>query len=229
MFKIFKKFGTDQKDSYLRAGIVLTGLIALLVLGRVYTLLESGAGANIAAVAVISLVVLAFIVFGMGIAAGGVTEWMVRTHRFVFGRPVEPGSFMEKFLMFWGEEEAWPGEPVKQISLDLASKTVPQDFPPGTTMQDTEDWLSHINGRPSHGKKSSYPDEIRFRAVRDWRILQANGTSLTVHEFLEERFGTVQTKNKSVQRVPSSTFYGWWPAFDENLAQFLDERKKKRK
>ena len=228
MSQMFRKFDPHQKDFYLRAGIVLTGLIVLLVLGRVYILLESGVGANVAAVAVVGLVVLGFIVFGMGIAAGGATEWMVHAHRFIFGKPVEPGSFMEKFLIFWGQGEAGPLAPVKQVSLDLSSKTVPEDFPSGTTMQDTEDWLSHINGRPSRGKKSAYPDEMRFRAIRDWRILQANGTSLTVNEFLAERFGTVQAKNKSVQRVPSSTFYGWWPAFDENLTQFMEERQRKR-
>ena len=228
MFQMFRKFDPHQKDPYLRAGIVFMGLIALLVLGRVYILLESGAGEGIATTAVISLMGLAFIIFGMGVAAGGAIEWMTHTHRFIFRKPVEPGSFMEKFLMYWGKGESWSISPVKQVSLDLSSKTVPGDFPSGTTMQDTEDWLSHINGRPSRGKKSAYSDDVRFRAVRDWRILQANGTSLTVNEFLAERFGTVQTKNKSMQRVPSSTFYGWWPAFDEDLAQFMEERQRKR-
>lgn len=211
------------------AGLLIKSLLAVLVIGRVYSLVESDSGSSAATVAVVILTLLGVVIFSLGILTGAFTEWMVRGKCLLFKTPEESGSLTAGFVRIWGQEKPQPSREVKPISPALAALKVPDDFPAGTTMQDTEDWLTYINGRPSKGKKSKYPDSERFRAVRDWRIMQANGTSVTVQEFLEGRFGTKRRGDQAAQHVPHSTFYGWWPIFDEELAQFMEDRLSKRK
>lgn len=230
MTKIFPDPKANRRALLLIAGLLFKGVIVLLVIWRLHALVQTAAGDAAAAALVVILVIAGAIIFFIGLASGGITEWMVRNRLFVFREPAQTGSWMEKFLRFWGQAEP-PDVTIQapKISDELAIQKMPDDFPAGTTAQDTEDWLAYINGRPSKGKKSKYSDEQRFRAIRDWRIMQANGTSVTVNEFLEGRFGTGKKGDQAAQRVPSSTFYGWWPTFDEELAAFMDERLKKRK
>jgi len=230
MTKIFPDPKANRRALLLIAGLLFKSVIILLVIWRLHALVKTAAGDAAATAMVAILVIVGAIIFFIGLASGGITEWMVRNRLFLFRKPATAGSWMEKFLHFWGQAEP-PDVTIQapQISDELARQKMPADFPAGTTAQDTEDWLAYINGRPSKGKKSKYSDEQRFRAIRDWRIMQANGTSVTVNEFLEERFGTGKKGDQSAQRVPSSTFYGWGPAFDEELAAFMDERQRKRR
>jgi hypothetical protein len=230
MTKIFPDPESNRRLLLLIAGLLFKSVIVLLVIWRLHGLVKAAAGDAAATAMVAVLVIVGAIIFFIGLASGGITEWMVRNRLFVFKKPAQNGSWVEKFLHFWGQAEP-PDANIQapKISDELAMQKMPADFPAGATAQDTEDWLAYINGRPSKGKKSKYSDEQRFRAIRDWRIMQANGTSVTVNEFLEERFGTGKKGDQAAQRVPSSTFYGWWATFDEELAAFMDERQRKRK
>jgi hypothetical protein len=223
MSNFFDKPNYSQRDAFLIAGIILKVVIALLVMARIYVLVETDAGPGLAAGVLTVIFVVSAIIFSFGLFAGSLTEWMVRSRSFLFKKPARPGSSMDKFLKFWGQDTQ-PDFVMQgnKISNELAALKIPDDFPAGTTMQDTEDWLAHINGRPSKGKKSKYSDAERFRAIRDWRIMQANGTSVTAQEFLEGRFGTGRRGEQAAQHVPHSTFYGWWADFDEELAKFMD-------
>jgi hypothetical protein len=222
---------SNRRSLYLIAGLFLKGVIVIFVIWRIHELVKAAFGDAAAIAIVVILVIVGAIIFFIGLLSGSITEWMVRNRLFLFRASAPTGSWLEKFLRFWGQQTPPDVTTIQtpQISDELAQQKMPAGFPAGTTAQDTEDWLAYINGRPSKGKKSRYSDEQRFRAIRDWRIMQANGTSVTVQEFLEERFGTRQKGNKAAQRVPSSTFYGWWPTFDEQLAAFMDERQRKRK
>ena len=89
-------------------------------------------------------------------------------------------------------------------------------------MTDVEELLAIVKTRKRRGKKSQYPDEVRFRAVRDWMILQANGTSLTLQQFLEERFGVAAETGMPL--VPNPTFYGWRTQFIKELETYRDKK-----
>ena len=84
-------------------------------------------------------------------------------------------------------------------------------------MKDVEEMLVIVGTRKRRGKKSQYPDDVRFRAVRDWIVLQANGTSLTLQQFLEERFGVANETGMPL--VPNQTFYGWRRHFIKELEE----------
>lgn len=230
MSNFFNDPNFSQRNTYLTAGVIVKFVIAILVMARIYVLVETDAGAGLSTGVLAVILVISAIIFVIGLFIGSLTEWMVRSRNFLFKKPAQPGSLMDKFLKFWGQETR-PDFIMKdnKISDEMAALKIPDDFPAGTTMQDTEDWLAYINGRPSKGKKSKYSDAERFRAVRDWRIMQANGTSVTAQEFLEGRFGTKQRGEQAAQHVPHSTFYGWWADFDEELAKFMDGRLQSRR
>jgi hypothetical protein len=74
------------------------------------------------------------------------------------------------------------------------------------------------------GKKSLHSDEVQFRAVRDWMTMQSHGTSVTLQQFLEERFGVAPETGMAL--VPNQTFYGWRKKFLEELEKHKQDQSK---
>ena len=91
-------------------------------------------------------------------------------------------------------------------------------------MTDVEELLVITGQRRRGGKKSLHPDEVQFRAVRDWMIMQAHGTSVTLQQFLEGRFGTAPETGMPL--VPNQTFYGWRKKFLEELKKYKQAQSK---
>ena len=98
-----------------------------------------------------------------------------------------------------------------------------EPWPDEFTLTDIEELLEAIASGKGRGRKSYTADESRFRAVRDWSILQMRGTSTTLQDFLNERFGYHPDGSPM---VPTSTFYGWRRKFIEELQEYKDTKKK---
>lgn len=130
-----------------------------------------------------------------------------------------PGSLLEKIVKFW--ERLVPPYDVRPIlnapsdaitEADLQANWV-QEFTP----DDVDEMLSFILNKKGGGRKSDVPDETRFRAVRDWILMQMKGTSVRLQDFLDERFGY---HANGEPMVPRDTFYGWYKKFKKMLIEY---------
>ena len=130
-----------------------------------------------------------------------------------------PGSLLEKIVKFW--ERLVPPYDVRPI-LDSPTETVTeadmqanwvQEFTPA----DVDEMLTFILNKKGGGRKSDVPDEKRFRAVRDWILMQMKGTSVRLQDFLDERFGY---HSNGEPMVPRDTFYGWYKKFKKMLTEY---------
>lgn len=155
---------------------------------------------------------LFFALIGMGL--GGLFELLVRKQILVFNKPPRPGSLPDLMLKAWGHKI--------EFLEEQSAETNKTQLPQGVTMNDVEELLVIVGTRKRRGKKSLYSDEVRFRAVRDWMILQANGTSMTLQQFLEERFGAAN--DTGMPLVPNQTFYGWRTQFIKELNKYKSTR-----
>ena len=155
-----------------------------------------------------------FFMFLIGVGLSGLYELFVRIQILVFKEPPRPGSLPDLLLKLRGSKI--------EISEEQPEESKKTTLPPGVTMKDVEELLVIVGTRKRRGKKSQYSDEVRFRAVRDWMILQANGTSLTLQQFLEERFGAA--KETGMPLVPNQTFYGWRTQFIKELNTYKSTR-----
>jgi hypothetical protein len=149
-------------------------------------------------------------IFLIGVGLSGLFELFVRKQILVFKKPLRAGSLPDLLLKLWGHKI--------EISEEQSAESKENKLPQGVTMKDINELLVIVGTRKRRGKKSLYPDEVRFRAVRDWMILQANGTSLTLQQFLEERFGAAN--ETGVPLVPNQTFYGWRTQFIKELKTY---------
>ncbi len=196
--------------------IIGLGVIISLLLARLHHIVESSFGSELAVVIVagVTIGILFLILVGMGL--GGMLEWAVCKRFLIFKRKPMPGSGLELFLKIWGHRIETP--------THQPSEALPDDLPPGVTMTDVEELLVITGQRRRGGKKSLHPDEVQFRAVRDWMIMQAHGTSVTLQQFLEERFGTAPETGMPL--VPNQTFYGWRKKFLEELKKYKQAQSK---
>lgn len=130
-----------------------------------------------------------------------------------------PGSLLERIVKFW--ERLIPPYDVCPI-LDAPSDTITeadlqvnwvQEFTPA----DVDEMLTFIVNKKGGGRKSDVPDETRFRAVRDWILMQMKGTSVRLQDFLDERFGY---HANGEPMVPRDTFYGWYKKFKKMLIEY---------
>ncbi len=198
--------------------IMLIGLSAIiyLALDRLYKIAASAFGHDMAIVIVAAgtVGILFLILLGMGF--GGGLEWAVSRRILIFKRKPAPGSGLDRFLKLWGYRLE---DPLQQTNEPLSN-----DIPSGVTMTDIEELLVIIGQRKRGGKKSLHSDEVQFRAVRDWMIMQSHGTSVTLQQFLEERFGVAPETGMAL--VPNQTFYGWRKKFLEELEKHKQTQSK---
>ncbi|MBI5351718.1 MAG: hypothetical protein HZB50_03675 [Chloroflexi bacterium] len=201
--------GLPKRKPFLLVLIIGLGALLFSVLVRLHNIAASAFGYDMAVVVVAAatIVILFLILLGMGF--GGGLEWAISKRILLFKRKPAPGSWLDQFLRLWGNRLEDP-EPRPQ-----QNETSSDDMPPGITMKDIEELLVIIGQRRRGGKKSLHSDEVQFRAVRDWMIMQSRGTSVTLLQFLEERFGVASETGMAL--VPNQTFYGWRKKFLEEL------------
>jgi hypothetical protein len=197
--------------------IICLGVIIYSVLDRMHHIVESSFGNELAIVIVagVTIGILFLILVGMGL--GGALEWAVCRRFLIFKRKPMPGGRLEFFLRLWGHK-------FEEIPVSQPAEAPSDEIPPGITMTDIEELLFITGQRKRGGKKSLHPDETQFRAVRDWMIMQSHGTSVTLQQFLEERFGTAPENGMPL--VPNQTFYGWRNKFLKELKKYKHARSK---
>ncbi len=191
--------------------IICLGVIIYSVLDRLHHIVKSSFGNELAVVIVagVTIGILFLILVGMGL--GGVLEWAVCRRFLIFKRKPLPGGKLEFFLKLWGHK-------FEEIPVSQPDEGSSDNMPPGVTTTDLEELLIIIGERKRGGKKSQHPDDTQFRAVRDWMIMQSHGTSVTLQQFLEERFGTAPETGMPL--VPNQTFYGWRTKFLRELKKY---------
>ena len=209
--------GYSKRNLILFIVLIFLALTLTLSLSRLYTCISSSLGRELAMAIIAATVAWILFIFSMGIGVGGFVECSVNRKLLFFRKTPKPGSWLEIFLKLWGKKI----EKKETKTNDLTENNLPTGF----TMIDVEELLDIVGSHKRGGKKSQYPDEVRFRAVRDWMILQANGTSLTLQQFLEERFGVANETGMPL--VPNQTFYGWRKQFIKELKKYRNEKQNK--
>lgn len=189
--------------------IICMSFLLFFLLSGMHQIVETefGYGVAVVSVAVATLVILILVLMGFGF--GGAIEVAIQKRILFFKRQPRPGSWQEWFLKIWGSRiEAGRTQPTEPVS---------EGIPPGVSLTDMEELLTLIEQGRRGGKKSSHPDDVQFRAVRDWMILQSRETSMTLQQFLEERFGV--SAESGMPLVPNQTFYSWRKKFLKELEQ----------
>lgn len=191
---------------FIKAGIV----VGIIVLAKTAKPL-GGSDYTIGA-----LIVTLFILFLLSFVASAILTYTVR--RKLLSPP--PGSLLETLVRFW--EKLVPpydvtpilDEPVEPITdADIQDENWVKEFTPA----DVDEMLTFILNRKGGGRKSDVPDEIRYRVVRDWILMQMRGTSVRLQDFLDERFGYHADGSP---KVPRDTFYGWHKRFKKMLIEY---------
>jgi hypothetical protein len=153
-------------------------LLLLVIIGVTLSYLYSKARNSLgddAAVIVLAMLIageLFLVVVGVKVAKS--------LDRLLSNHPPKPDSLIARFLESLGYEQK------TEISEDPDLELFKSDE---ALFDDVEALLVLIEEKKRRGKKSKHAPEVRFRAVRDWMLLQARGGSMTLQEFLEERFG----------------------------------------
>ncbi len=188
--------------------IIGLGIIVVSVLEFLYRIAKSSLGGELAIVVVAGATIGILFMVLVGIGMGSAIELAICRRALVFKSKPMPGSWLDLFLKLWGSRVDFP-----------MPEPVPSDeMPPGITMHDVEGLLLLIEQRKRGGKKSIHSDDVQFRTVRDWMILQSRGTSITLQQFLEERFGVAP--HTGMPLVPNPTFYGWRKKFLSELEKY---------
>lgn len=190
--------------------IIGMGIIVVSVLEFLYRIAKSSLGGGLAIVVVAGVTIVILFMILVGIGLGSAIELAICRRALVFKSKPIPGSWLDLFLKLWGSSGEFPMPEPESIPSD--------EMPTDITMNDVEGLLLLIEQRKRGGKKSSHSDDIQFRAVRDWMILQSHGTSITLQQFLEERFGVAP--HTGMPLVPNPTFYGWRRKFLSELEKY---------
>jgi len=201
--------GLSKRKLFLFVLIIGIGALLFSVLMRLHDIAATtfGYDMSVVVVAAATITILLLILLGMGF--GGGLEWAISKRILIFKRKPVLGSWLDLFLRLWGNKLGEP-EPRPQQNEPPAD-----NMPPGIRMKDIEELLAIIGQRKHGGKKSLRSQEVQFRTVRDWMIMQSRGTSVTLQQFLEERFGVAPETGMAL--VPNQTFYGWRKKFLEEL------------
>ena len=213
--------GYSKRNLLLFIVLIFLVLTLTLSMSRLYACISSSLGREIAMVIIAAAVAWVLFIFSIGIGLGGFVELSVNRKILLFRRTPKPGSWLEIFLKLWGNKSE-----KKETKETKTNDTTEDTLPTGLTMIDIEELLEIVGSHKRGGKKSQYSDEVRFRAVRDWMILQANGTSLILQQFLEERFGVANETGMPL--VPNQTFYGWRTQFIKELKKYQNEKQNKK-
>lgn len=194
------------------------GVFIYSLLDRLYGLIASSLGSKLAVVIISGATIGIMLLIMVGMGVGGMLEWGLWRHHIASKKiPPAPCSDGELFLKTWGDKlTPLIPKPNDEISSN--------EIPPGVTAEDIDELLLITEQSKRGGKKSAYTDDIQFRAVRDWMTMQAHGTSVTLQQFLEERFGTAPETGMPL--VPNQTFYSWRKKFLKELKKYKKAQSK---
>lgn len=195
----------------IRLGIALLFLLVMMGLGlnRLYALARNGLGDDAAVIVLSILIAGQLFLVGVGIRLGKALDDYTAEH------PLKPDRTLTRLLQYFGygtETERGEEEDLALFQSDEA------------LFEDVEALLVLIEEKKHRGKKSNYAPEVRFRAVRDWMLLQAKGNPMKLQDFLEERFGVAPESGMPL--VPNQTFYGWRKKYIKELKKLQAQRKK---
>jgi len=189
--------------------IICMSFLLYFLLSGMHQIVETvfGHGLAIVSVAVGTVIILIMILMGVGL--GGAIEVAIRKRFLFFKRQPRPGSRLDCFLKLWGSRI--------EVESTQSTEPVSEGIPPGASLTDMEELLTLTEQGRRGGKKSLHSDGVQFRAVRDWMTLQSRGASITLQQFLEERFGV--SAESGMPLVPNQTFYSWRKKFLKELEQ----------
>lgn len=195
--------------------ITCMGIVLFSLLSGMHQIVETEFGQGLAMVSVAVATVVILIMILMGVGLGGAIEVAIRKRFLFFKRQPRPGSRLDWFLKLWGS----------RIDMESTQPTEPmsEGIPPGVSLTDMEELLTLTEQGRRGGKKSLHSDDVQFRAVRDWMILQSRGASITLQQFLEERFGV--SAESGMPLVPNQTFYSWRKKFLKELEQHKGKKR----
>jgi hypothetical protein len=209
MNRVVFKIPENFKVSAIFVAFILFLLLVMgLTLSHIYSLAQHSLGNEVASIVLAVMIAGELFLVGVGLKLGKSLDRSISHH------PPKSGSFFARIMRIWDykseaqivEEPALDHEPSEEDLFD-----------------DVEALLVFIEKKRYRGKKSSRPPDVRFRAVRDWMMLQAKGSSYTLQEFLEERFGVAPETGMPL--VHNQTFYSWRRKFIRELKK-LQEKKK---
>ena len=195
----------------IRLGIALVILVVMMgfALNYAYARLLNALGDDAASIILAMLIAGELFLIGVGIRLGKALDDYTAEH------PLKSGRTLTRLLQFFGygtETERGEEEDLALFQSD------------DTLFDDVETLLVMIEEKKHRGKKSNYAPEVRFRAVRDWMLLQAKGNPMKLLEFLEERFGVAPESGMPL--VPNQTFYGWRTKYIKELKKLQAKKKK---
>ena len=199
-------------------------VVIFITLERLYLIASGSMNPGLATIGV-SIVIIGL--FTLCLASMAITGLIVAAVRRGWISP-RPDSLLEKIVILWRQiaptyyssaSFAEPAELVEPVTEEDLKDTWLKEF----TLADVDDLLSYISLRKGRGRKSEKSDETRFRAVRDWFIMQRNGTSIKLQDFLDNRFGYHVDGSPM---VPSATFYGWRRKFIKDLRTYKESKNK---
>jgi len=156
----------------------------------------------------------ATILFLISILIMGLLTFGVR-HKLLTPRK---GSLLDRFLTFWCR--LIPSCDVLP-AVDKQPDMTTEEEMMGTwlkdyTETDIDEIMQFLITKKGRGRKSNYSAETRYRAVRDWILMQMRGTSTTCPAYLLERFGP---QSNGDSHVPRDTFYGWYRVFKKEVIE----------
>lgn len=209
MNKVVFKPPENFKVSAMFVAFILFLLMVIgLTLSHIYSLAQHSLGNEVASIVLAVLIAGELFLVVVGVKLGKSLDRSISHH------PPKAGSFFARIMRIWGYK------PEAQIVEEPALDHEPSEE---GLFDDVEALLVLIEEKRHRGKKSSRPHDVRFRAVRDWMMLQAKGSSYTLQEFLEERFGVAPETGMPL--VHNQTFYSWRRKFIRELKK-LQEKKK---
>lgn len=180
--------------------IVSLGGALYWALAKLFQLAASSFGYDLAILIVsgVTVGIMLLILLGMGVAS--VLQWVICDR--ILTNKKKPSGLANLLFNIFGFK------PVSLTPLTpLATDSTPDNDLSAVALDDIEQLLIATEQRKRGGKKSPYPEDVQIRAVRDWTSLQTRGASVTLQQFLEERFGTAP--ETSMPLVPNQTFYSW--------------------
>jgi len=210
-----------SKKNVLWAFLVFLIMVIALVLARLFDMASPIVGNGTATIGVSVLIVVLFILF---LGSMGFTSLLVLATRkgLIVHRP---GSLLEKIVRLGNSLH--PNYPLENVEAEsdepVTEEEMQEPWPDEFALADIDELLEFIASGKGRGRKSYTSDELRFRAVRDWFIMQMRGTSTKLQDFLDERF---DYHPDGSPKVPVATFYGWRKKFITELKEYKDAKKK---
>jgi hypothetical protein len=209
-----KSPGCPYRNRILVTLLLLLGTVSIAALRMLFEMAAPFAGQQLVLVIMGILVIGAFVLFLVSALVTGLLILVVCQKLFV---PREGSLLASVFRLVHRLVPPNEVTPVANSSPNLATEgEMLEPWLEEFTQDDIDEILQFMIKKKGRGRKSNTPDELRYRAVRDWISMQMRGTSTRLQDFLDERFGTHFNGDP---KVPKDTFYGWYRQFKETVIE----------